>query len=42
MKVSQLKLDETMIEFYNNDVADTNYKCFELMFCKLLNKLIKA
>ncbi len=31
MKVSQMKLDSTMIEFYNNDIEELNYKCFELM-----------
>ena len=36
MKVEHIKLGETAVEFYNNNIIEMNFKCFENMICKIL------
>ena len=41
VKVADIKLDGTEVEFYNNDINEINFKCFENMIYILISKLIK-
>lgn len=40
MKVEQIKLDGTAIEFYNNYIKEIDYKYFENIVSMVLSKLI--
>ena len=39
MKIVQIKLDETAVKFYNNNINDINFKCFENIISILVRKL---
>lgn len=41
MKIAQIKLDGTAVEFYNNNINEINSKCFENMVCKILLEYFK-
>ena len=40
MKVEQVKLDGTAVEFYNNYIKEIDYKYFENMVSIVLSKLV--
>ncbi len=39
MEIAQIQLDGTAVKFYNNNINDINFKCFENMISILASKL---
>ena len=40
MKIEQIKLDGTAVEFYNNNINEINFKCLENIISILVIKLL--